>query len=466
MLDEVDDQIQELSLRMDNLMGSDVFDDRCYSEDMLSFADSEDDVEYLYQAEQPSPVGGSGYDSDHSNMSAAKWQFSSSSSNDMSDYCGKHQSPGPEHQASARPVKFTLGGCELHGLGLASSSSGDVAVHPSEKMKFKDNSDRSCSSCYEMSRSNACFTDHVGEGLLTRSTGNQRPFALRDDVLRDTRLRDAGLRDAALRDGELRGGVLRDGVWYVGDLRGVVHDSFLRDDDLPGKTGVASSISSDDSFVMRPIPDKEPIKPKAMYGGLSRTHGRRGVETLAPDSADSTTTDAATNSSPDQEVGKKTKKSHIRRAKGLFRSSAVYPGHEGFVFGPIPPRPHRTAHRKDSGLNTAGESSVQAAWGLAPSASERGFLSSPDPHVINTPACSQLPSASEQGFVRSPDLHVPGDSAFNSPAWGLAPLTSPDPLVPVTPLKGILGDISMNKRLGTEIPNDDSPASSTSGDKY
>ncbi|KAJ7375343.1 detection of nodal flow [Desmophyllum pertusum] len=176
VLDEVDDQIQELSLRMDNLMGSDVFDDRCYSEDMLSFADSEDDVEYLYQAEQPSPVSGSGYDSDHSNMSAAKWQFSSSSSNDMSDYYGKHQSPGPEHQASARPVKFTLGGCELHGLGLASSSSGDVAVHPSEKMKFKDNSDRSCSSCYEMGRSNACFTDHVGEGLLTRSTGNQRPL--------------------------------------------------------------------------------------------------------------------------------------------------------------------------------------------------------------------------------------------------------------------------------------------------
>lgn len=446
MLDEVEDQLQELSLRMDNLVGSEAFDDLRYSsDDLLSFSDRDEDVEYLYQAEQTSPVSSTGYDSDHSNTSAAKWQFSSSSSHDLSDYYhgntpqfrnsddyyGKYLSD-PGHQASARPLKFTLGGSDLHGLGLASSSSHDMAVYSSgETMKLGNDGEPSCSSCYDMGRNNAGFT-YYGEEGLARGRGDHRSFALRD----------GGLRDGVLRDGELRGGFLRDGVWHVGDLR----DGILRDEDHGGSftsDGVCSqdlSSCSSHSLVKRPDPGNEPIRPKTMYG-VARTHARRGHEAsaLRPTTAvDGSSSEAAANSSSDQETGRKTKKTHPRRTKGLFRSSAVYPGHEVFALGPSPP---------------LGESRVQAAWGLAPSPSERGFRRTSDSHA--------KPSASERGPVRSPDSLVAEDSELNSPAWGLGLPTSPDPHVPDAPVKGLLGDISMNRRLGTEIINDDSPESST-----
>ena len=430
-------------------MGSEVFDGRYSSDDLLSFSDRDEDVEYLYQAEQASPVSSTGYDSDHSNTSAAKWQFSSSSSHDLSDYYGKYQ-PGRElrdpsdwygkyrpdtgHQASARPVKFTLGGRELRRLGLASSSSHDMAVfHSEEAMKLDD---PSCSSCYDMGRSNVGFTFYGEEGLV-HGSGNRQSLALRDD---------------GLRDGELRGGVLRDGVWHVGGLRdgdvyaSVVRDGILRDQgSSDGACSQDLSSCSSHSLVKRPDPDKEPIRPKTMYG-VTRTHARRGHEASAlrpTTAADGSSTDAVANSSSDQEMGKKTKKSHPRRSKGLFRSAAVYPGHEGFALGPCPP---------------LGESRVQAAWGLAPSASERGFLRTPDSNA--------KPSSSERGLARSPDSLVAEDSEFNSPAWGLSLPTSPDPHVPDPPVKGLVGDISMNRKLGTEIVNDDSPESDTPGDEY
>lgn len=442
MLDEVQDQLDELSLRMDNLMGSELFNDRSSSDDLVSFSEREDDVEYLYQTEPTSPVSSTGYDSDHSNTSAAKWQLSSSSSQDLSDYYSKYQSnpgfcdpswwpPGPGHHE-----------------------------------------DPSCSSCYEMDRNNGFFTDY-GEKGLTSSVGNRRSFGLGDD----------NLRSGVLRDGELRGGVLRDGVWHVGDMRdgaahaSIVRDGILRDVFLPDETraSLVGSFSSDGvcsqdlsscsshSLLKRPDPDKEPIRPKTMYGA-ARTHPRRGHEASALHPSNATggsSTETATGSTPDQELRKKTKKSHLRRTKGLFRSSVVYPGNEGFALAPSPPLPHRMAHGKESGLNAAGGSRVQPAWDLAPSPSDRGSTRNQDLHAKQ--------STSEQGLLRGTDPLVLEDSRPNSPNCGLAEggiLTCPDPHVPDAPVKGLLGDIIMNRRLGTEIINDDSPECSSPGDKY
>ena len=464
MLDEVQDQLDELSLRMDNLMGSELFNDRSSADD-LSFSEREEDVEYLYQAEPTSPVSSTGYDSDHSNTSAAKWQLSSSSSQDLSDYYSKYQPgiydqsqwpPGPEHHANPRPVKFTLGSC----------SSLDMAVRHSEKAGKLE--DPSCSSCYEMDRNNGLVTDY-GEKGLAPYVGNRRSFGLGDD----------DLRSGVLHDGELRGGVLRDGVWHVGDMRdGVVHantmrDGVLRDVFLPDETrasfvgsfssdGVCSqdlSSCSSHSLLKRPDPDKEPIRPKTMYGA-ARTHPRRGHEASALRPSTTTggsSTEAATCNTPDQELRRKTKKSHLRRTKGLFRSSVVYPGHESFALAASPPLPHRMAHGK--------ESRTQPAWDIAPSPSDRGSLRDQDPLA--------KPSTLERGLIRSTDHLVLEDSRPNSPTRGLAlsaseghVLTCPDPHVPDAPMKGLLGDIVMNRRLGTEIINDDSPECSSPGDKF
>lgn len=473
MLDEVQDQLDELSVRMDNLMGSELFNDRSSVEDLVSFSEKEEDVEYLYQAEPTSPVSSTGYDSDHSNTSAAKWQLSSSSSQDLSDYYSKYQPysgfydpsecpPGPGHHVSSRPVAFTLGSC----------SSLDMAVYHSERAGKRE--DPSCSSRYEMDRSNGLFT-HYGERGLIPAVGNRRSLGFGDDGLRPS-----GLRDGVLCDGELRGGVLRDGVWHVGDVRdGAVHasvvpDGILRYECLPGRASFVDSFSSEGvrsqelsscsshSLLKRPDPDKEPIRPKTMYGA-ARTHPRRSHEASAlhPSTitgGSSTETETAAGSTPDQESSKKTKKSHLRRTKGLFRSSVVYPGHDGFALVPSPP-PHRTAHGKDSGLN------AQPAWSPAHSPVERELLRDAGP--------SAKPSTSERDLLRSTDPLVLDDSRPNAPTRGLAlsasergTLACPDPHVPDAPVKGLLGDIIMNRRLGTEIINDDSPECSTPGDKY
>jgi len=111
--------------------------------------------------------------------------------------------------------------------------------------------------------------------------------------------------------------------------------------------------------------------------------------------------EAATNSSSDQEAGRGAKKTHARKAKGLFRSSAVSPCQKEQTLGRSPPLPDRAAHRTNPG---SADSGVQSAWCLDPGVSER-------------------------------------------------------------PLKGLLGDISMNSRLGTEIRNDteDTPEPNTRG---
>ena len=479
VLDEVQDQLDELSVRMDNLMGSELFNDRSSVEDLVSFSGKEEDVEYLYQAEPTSPVSSTGYDSDHSNTSAAKWQLSSSSSQDLSDYYSKYQPysgfydpsewpPGPGHHASPRPVTFTLGSC----------SSLDMAVYHSERAGKRE--DHSCSSCYEMDRSKGRFT-HYGERGLIPAVGNRRSLGFGDDGLRPS-----GLRDGVLCDGELRGGVLRDGVWHVGDMRdgavhaSVVRDGILRDERLPGRASFVDSFSSEEvrsqqfstcsshSLLKRPDPDKEPIRPKTMYGA-ARTHPRRSHEASAlhPSTitgGSSTETETAAGSTPDQESSKKTKKSHLRRTKGLFRSSVVYPGHDSFALAPSPP-PHRTAHGKDSGLNAAGGSRAQPAWNPARSPVERELLRDPGP--------SAKPSTSERDLLRSTDPLVLDDSRPSAPTRGLAlsasvggTLACPDPHVPDAPVKGLLGDIIMNRRLGTEIINDDSAECSTPDDNY
>ena len=472
VLDEVEDQLEELSLRMDNLMGSELFSDDPSSGDLLSCSERDEDVEYLYRAEPTSPVSSTGYDSDDSNTSAAKWQLSSSSSQDLSDYYSKYQpypgfhhpsewSPGPRHHASTRPVKFTLGSC----------SSLNTSVYHGEKPGKLE--DPSCSNCYEMDRNNDLFADCREKGL----TPNRRSFGLGDDELRS----------GVLRDGELRGGVLRDGVWHVGDTRdGTVHsavarDGILRDDSLRDETrasfvgsfcsdGVCSqdlSSRSSHSLLKRLDPDKEPIRPKTMYGA-ARTHPRRGHEAsaLRPNStAGGSSTETVTGSAPDLELRRKTKKSHLRRTKGLFRNSTVYPGHEGFTLAPSPPLPQRMVHGKDPGLNAAGGSRAQLAWDLTPSPSDQGSIRNSHLHA--------KPSPSEQDLLRSTDTLVLEDSRPNSPTWGQALSTSegavlacPDPHVPDAPVKGLLGDIIMNRKLGTEIINDDSGECSSPADKY
>jgi len=169
-------------------------------------------------------------------------------------------------------------------------------------------------------------------------------------------------------------------------------------------------------------------------------------------------------------MGRKDKKSRRRKSKALFRSSAVYPGEEGLSLGPNPPVRGREAHSTDSPhLRT--KSPVHAAWGLAPSASERGFVKSPASHAyedsrLHAAAQILVPSSPERGFVADPCHEALEDSDSIISARELDSTASPDPYVPEGPLKGILGDISMNRPLGTEIFQDDSPSLSTAGEKY
>ena len=405
MLEEVEDQIEELTLRVETLFGPDpLFDCITESDDFLSclsLEDSEDDVEYLYQADRPSLSSGSGYESDHSTMSAVKWQFSSSSSYDISDESSRY-----ERQASARPVTFTLDEAEMHGLSGAfgpASRTAYLDVYPGYL---------SCSSCYEISRSNACVTDdsdtavscteHRYEGFTrparrgefrdVKSSEHRRPGS-NTNILRDIVMRDSDLQDGVLRDYNLGDGDMRDRKTVTSERAG--------SQDLYSSSG--------HSLRTRTQPCNEPIRPKTMYG-LTRAHSRRGpdalpdVSTISPrpsTSVEGSNGEAATNSSSDQEAGRGTKKSHTRKAKGLFRSSAVSPCQEEQTLGRSPALPDRAAHRTNPG---SADSGVQSAW-------------------------------------------------------------CPDPGVSERPLKGLLGDIGMNSRLGTEIRNDteDTPGPNTRG---
>lgn len=452
MLDEVQVQFEELSLRMGNLMGSEVFDNsERFKDDFLSGTDSDEDVEYLYQAEPrpvPSAISGSGYESDHSNMSAARWNLSSSSCYDLADCHGPNEPrSGLVRGTSAIPVMFTSGGCK------ASPSLRKITAYPEEETsRFQGNSNPSCSSSYDMCRSNPSFT------------------------LRDDGLREGALLNTRLRDGVLRGGFLFDGVWHVGGL----HDSSSRGNDPRDRPDVESAAQSDGAFsrdqsfysthVVRP--ETEPIMPKNVYS-MARTHGRRCREALSLHpcaDADCSTTEVATSSASELEMGRKDKKSRRRKSKALFRSSAVYPGEEGLSLGPNPPVRGREAHSTDSPhLRT--KSPVHAAWGLAPSASERGFIKSPASHAyedsrLHAAAQILVPSSPERGFVADPCHEALEDSDSIISARELDSTASPDPYVPEGPLKGIVGDISMNRPLGTEIFQDDSLSLSTAGEKY
>lgn len=459
VLDEVQVQFEELSLRMGNLMGSEVFDNsQRFTGDFLSGTDSDEDVEYLYQVEQrpaPSAVSGSGYESDHSDMSAARWNLSSSSCYDLADCHGLNEwRSGLAGGNGAKPVMFTSDRCK------ADRSPQKITAYPSgETLRFQSHSDPSCSSCYDMCRSNPSFT-------------------LRDGGIRESALLDTRLRDGVLREGELRGSFLRDGVWYEGGL----HDSVSRGNDDRDRPDVNSAIQSNGTFIRdqsfysthsRVMRTKlEPIMPKNVYS-TARTHGRRSREALSlhpSANVDCSTTEVATSSASELEVSRKGKKSRRRKTKGLFRSSAVYPGEEGLSLGLDPPVRGREAHSADSQHPTT-KSPAHAAWGLAPSASEREFLRRPASHGsedsrLHSAAQILLPSSSERSFVVDPCHEVLGDSQSMISAGELESTAAPDPHVPDGPLKGILGDISLNKPLGTEILPDNSPVVSTLGDKY
>ena len=385
ILDVVEDQIEEMTLRVENVFGSDLFMD-CLS---YSLEDSEDDVEYLYRADRPSVSSGSGYESDHSTMSAVRWQLSSSSSHCISD-----ESSGPEAHTSPRLNTCTWGGAEMYGLSAQPHhiSHGDARIR----------SDLSYSSCYEMSRSSDSLYPHGDFPHLARwdincSESHQPGAYDKTNILRDIALRDSDLCDGVLRD-NLRDDNLRDRKISV---YSTASSDRAASQDL--------SSSSGNSLPTRAQPEKEPIRPKAMYG-RTRAHARKGREafpniaTLSPrpsTSAQGGNAQAATNNSSDQEAGKRIKRTHSRKGKGLFRSSAVYPCQDGLSLGHSPPLPHSAAHQTNSGYGDS------------------------DPSVS-----SQDHKDIEQ------------------------------------PLKGLLGDISMNKRLGTEIRNVDDviPGCITPGD--
>lgn len=376
VLDELDDQIEEMTWRVRTLFGSDSLDNLYSSDDLLSclsLEDSEDDVEYLYRADRQSLSSGSGYESDHSNMSPAKWQFSSSSSHDITD-------EGSRLDQYSRPPTFALGGAEVHGLGQSSCSS-VLTVHPCEgELARFDGTSRRKGYFVNDSASPNMSTEHM--------IGMDRELWDVPGACGGTNV----LRDIVMRDSDLHEGVLRDR--YGGDCS-TVSSAKAASQELSSSSGY--------SFRVRSRPDKEPIKPKAMYG-VTRGHSLKGstafpeLPSLSPrpgTCGEGSNSEGETNSSPKLEAGMRTTRSHSRKGKSLFRSSAVYPCQEGLRLGRSPPLPNRAANRAESGS----DSGVQSAWGLAPSISERGF-----------------------SMNRDPD--------------------------------GLISDISMNRRLGTEIRNE------------
>ena len=395
MLDEVDDQIVEMTWRVETLFGSDPsMDSMSYSDDLLSclsLDDSDDDAEYLYQAHRPSVSSGSGYESDHSTMSAVRWQFSSSSSYDISD-----ESSRPEQQVSTRPTAGILGGAKMHGIsdGYGPGSCSSFLTVEADLARRRT----------EASKRNACFIDDSDTTITCTEFPYEGSMHTATCYIPGALGNTNVLRDIVLRDSDFHDGVLRDKKW---------RDDHLRDSVVSSDRAASQNLSSSSghSLRMRSQPVKEPIKPKAMYG-VVRGQSLRGSEAfpemcvLSPlpnPSTEGSNSETATNSSSDQETGVKAKKSHFRKAKGLFRSSAVSPSSEGSGLARSPPLSNRTVSQADSG---SGDSGVQSAWGQASSVSERGLARSPDSKVSDRP------------------------------------------------LKGLLGDISMNRRLGTEIRND------------
>lgn len=338
-MDVVDDQIQEMVERVEGLFGSDLFMD-CYTES--DDEDDDDDVEYLYQADHSSLFCGSGYESDYSAISAAKWQLSSSSSHDVSDEFSRSE------QQNRLSVRYPFQGAEMY--GFSSSNPNLLGVNHGERSNLGFSS--LSLDAFEQSDD---YWDlwHPEERFSYDQT----------NILRDVALRDSDSRDGVLRDYNSGG-----------------------DELLERKTSVYSTASSS-SGCLEALRSEMPMKPKSMYGlrhgpSLKGSEAFPSVSELVP--------------RPNTSVeGGRTRSAKSRR-KGFFRSSAVHPSQEGASVGHSPPMSQRAAHR----VNVS-DSSVQAAWGPAPS-------------------------------VSSPAREGPGQ-----------------------PLKGLLGDISMNRRLGTEIKNDD-----------
>ena len=327
VFDELECQIEELSFRVNNLTGFDLLNDRCLSD--LSCADSEGDVEYLYPAEQPYLSEASGYESDRSNTSGAlRWHLSSSSSRDN---CGRaaaeRHHDGPLDDAMRN--ELLVSDCKHHDQRLFFSE---------EPGAGEERSNNSCSGCCEISGNNTLRAEADRrkcpdeEGVGSPVPSFQRAFT----------------HDAI--------GILRSNRTQFQEL----------------------SSSSSHSLSRYTRPDREPMKPKTLYG-LSPVYARQRQGTFSNDALSRAdreagelgATEAATNSSSDREAVKKTKTFSCRRARGLFRSAAVYPSQEGLPSGPI--IPSRPAHRKDSESSSSSDLGPRPAWDLAPSVSERRF---------------------------------------------------------------------------------------------
>lgn len=343
VLDELDNQIVELSWRVENLFGDDLSlgGTTPYSDDVLSCwstDNNQDDVEYLYRATDDPSINsaGSGYESDHSSISAPKSRFPSCSSLDLS-----RESSRLDQLTGARSNGFPVGEVQIHGHGGDHSL---LTVH-ANKTRRK----RSCS--------NTSLSDESGSLIICAENGcpivsssqgdlSDVPSAYKNpNILRSIVLRDSDLHDGVLRDKKMR-------------------DRTVSLDDAASKDLLSSSRHSLSRLARRP--DKEPIKPKCMYG-LVRGHSLLGETafpelTSLPPCPNTTTGECSlgesTCSSSDFEVRRKGRKSRSRKCKGVFRSAAVFPTQDGSGLSRSLPQPRCPVWLVDSGSVDSGVQSV------------------------------------------------------------------------------------------------------------
>lgn len=182
----------------------------------------------------------------------------------------------------------------------------------------------------------------------------------------------------------------------------VVRDSDLREGVLRDRTvWLDGETKKDMSLGAHTLHrEKEPIKPKVMYG-MVRGCSQKGekafpeLANIAPHMEATTaagSSEEASCSSSDYDLRKRRSKCHSRRSKGRFRNVAVFPSQEESGISSSPGQPRIPVWEVEAGSLSSG---IQSSWGQAP-----------------------RPCFSEQ------------------------------------PFEGLLGDICMNSRLGTDIVND------------
>ena len=330
-MDELDDQIEEMSWRVESLFDDDPCTDSISCSNALLSSWVEDcdqgDVEYLYEAGNDPSVysAGSGYESDHSAMSTSRCYFSSSSSLDIPDERIRHE-------------QFIGAKVGSHGYR------GDHSLLTVAPNKTTVKQSYSCSSERDESGSSINFSgDGCQNPACSLPQGNMcdLPGACENPNV---------LRNIVLRDSDLCEGVLRDRtVWLDGETK--------KDMSLGAHT------------LHR---DEEPIKPKVMYG-MVRGCSQKGekafpeLANIAPHMKATTAGDSseeATCSSSDYELRKRRRsKCHSRRAKGLFRNVAVFPSQEESGISSSPVQPRIPVWELEAGSLSSG---IQSAWGQDP----------------------------------------------------------------------------------------------------